>query len=94
SAKYTSANSEFVKILEKLINKIKPNTKVVPSIFTSSTDSSLYRALGIKVYGFESYKLDDDISGTAHGNDERIKVKNIQFGIDLLSDIIKELNKK
>lgn len=93
SAKYTSADSEFVKILKKLINKIKPNTKVVPSIFTSSTDSSLYRALGIKVYGFESYKLDDDISGTAHGNDERIKVKNIQFGINLLSDIIKELNK-
>ncbi|MEK7431923.1 MAG: M20/M25/M40 family metallo-hydrolase [Cyanobacteriota bacterium] len=93
NAKYTKINTEYIKVLEKVINKRKSGTKVIPTIFTSSTDSSLYRELGINVYGFESYKITEDISETAHGNNERIKIDNIKFGIDLLLDTVKELNK-
>ncbi|MFN8673132.1 MAG: M20/M25/M40 family metallo-hydrolase [Candidatus Sericytochromatia bacterium] len=92
SAKYSSANTEYIEILKKLMKKRAPNTQVFPTIFTSSTDSSLFRALGINVYGFESYKIDTEISSTAHGNNERIKIKNIEFGINLLNDILRELN--
>ncbi len=93
SAKYSSPDTEYIRVLKSVINKIKPGTKVIPTIFTSSTDSSLFRALGISVYGFEAYKIDADIADTPHGNNERIKVKNIGFGIDLLTEIIKGLNK-
>lgn len=88
----SSTNTDFIKTLEKLANKEKKGLKVIPTIFTSSTDSSLYRALGINVYGFESYKIDDEIASTPHANNERLKVKNIKYGIDLLTNIIKELN--
>jgi len=82
-----------MRLLAKMAVKMNKDAKVVPTIFTSSTDSSLYRALGIHVYGFEAYPLDDLISDTAHGNNERIKVKNVKAGIDILTEIIKELNK-
>ncbi|MFN8577776.1 MAG: M20/M25/M40 family metallo-hydrolase, partial [Candidatus Sericytochromatia bacterium] len=92
NSKYSLSNTEFIKALSRSANKIKKNAKIVPRIFTSSTDSSLYRALGINVYGFESYRTDSEILATPHSNNERIKVKNIKYGIDLLEDIIKELN--
>jgi acetylornithine deacetylase/succinyl-diaminopimelate desuccinylase-like protein len=91
-SKYSSPNTDFVKALTISANKIKKNAKIVPRIFTSSTDSSLYRILGINVYGFESYRTDDEILSTPHANNERIKVTNIKYGIDFLKDIIKELN--
>jgi acetylornithine deacetylase/succinyl-diaminopimelate desuccinylase-like protein len=93
SARYSSSNTEYMKILERLAKKRNKNAKLVPTIFTSSTDSSLYRALGINVYGFEGYPLDDEISDTAHGNNERIKVKNVKAGIDIMTEILTELNK-
>jgi acetylornithine deacetylase/succinyl-diaminopimelate desuccinylase-like protein len=93
SAKYSRSDTEYMRVLEQLAKKMNKDAKIVPTIFTSSTDSSLYRALGINVYGFEAYPLDDEISDTAHGNNERIKVKNIKAGIDILTEIIKQLNK-
>lgn len=92
-AKYSPANTEYTKILEKVINKFQKGVKIMPTIITASTDSSLYRNLGINVYGFETYKLDNDILNTPHGNNERIKIRSVKFGIDYLTEILKELNK-
>lgn len=92
NTKYSSTSTEFIKVLEKLANKEKKGIKVIPTILTSSTDSSFYRDLGINVYGFESYKLKDSEVNTAHGNDERISINGIKYGIDLLIKIVKELN--
>lgn len=93
NATYSSPDTEYIKILSILAKKMNKDAEVIPTIITSSTDSSLYRTLGIKVYGFEGYPVDDEISDTAHGNNERIKVKNVKAGIDILTEIVKELNK-
>lgn len=90
-ARYSPSDTKYLEVLRKIAENKKPGTKVVPTIFTSSTDSSLYRALGIHCYGFESYKATKAIAGTAHGNDERIKVDSIEFGIDLLLEVLSEL---
>lgn len=91
-ARFSPSNTEFFKALGSVLKKRNLDIPVIPTIFTSSTDSSLFRALGINVYGFESTPLDEDIASTAHGNDERIKVSSITTGLEVLHDLILELN--
>lgn len=85
-------NNDFSKALETCAENINPGTKVITSILLSSTDSTFFRSMGIECYGFEPYRLTFEERDLAHGNDERIKVENIKFGIDLLTELLKELN--
>jgi len=85
-------DNEFSEILKKCILKTGKDLPLVPSILLSSTDSTFYRPLGIITYGFESCKYSPEECDTAHGNDERIGVDTLEFGINLLTDILKELN--
>ncbi|MEZ0375014.1 MAG: M20/M25/M40 family metallo-hydrolase [Candidatus Sericytochromatia bacterium] len=93
AAQYSPSDTSFFSALRNVLAKRQLKIPVIPTIFTSSTDSSLYRALGIHVYGFESTPLDEEISLTAHGNDERIKVSSVATGLEVLPDLILELNK-
>lgn len=87
------SDSDFVKAIRTCAAKRDPGAKVVPTILTSSTDSSLYRPSGILAYGFEPYKITDEEGNLSHNNDERLSVENVKFGIDLMTDIIMELNR-
>jgi acetylornithine deacetylase/succinyl-diaminopimelate desuccinylase-like protein len=86
---FTSEKSQF---LQALKNVVGPD-KVVTSILTSSTDSSLYRRLGLEVFGLELYSLPSQLLEVAHGNNERIPVQNLNEGIDRLYWLILELEK-
>ena len=90
---YSPTDTAFVNALKKCAAKRNPDKKVIPVLLISSTDSSFYRAIGIKAYGFEAYKLTQEDWDRAHGNDERMGVDNIKFAIDLMTDILIELNK-
>lgn len=87
------ADTDLLKAISLCASRRSPGVKMIPIIITSSTDSTFYRQLGIKAYGFEPYVLSDADGALAHGNDERISIKNFEFGIDLLTDVILELNK-
>jgi acetylornithine deacetylase/succinyl-diaminopimelate desuccinylase-like protein len=91
SATSSPWNNEFSEALKKCILKRGKDVPLVPLILLSSTDSTFYRPLGIITYGFESCKYSSEECDTAHGNDERIGVDTVRFGIDLLTDILKEL---
>lgn len=88
-AYFTSAKSSFLTALKKVVGE----DKVVSTLLTSSTDSSLFRALGIEVFGFETYPLTQELISTAHGNDERLPVKSLEQGIDTLQRLVIELNR-
>jgi len=90
---YSSFDTDFIRALKICANKRNKGVKVIPTILLSSTDSSYYRTLGIKAYGFEPYKLTEEEEELSHSNNERISIENIRYGIDLLTDILKELNK-
>jgi len=93
AATYSPVNTELMRALTQVIQARHPGLPVVPTIFTSSTDSSLFRAIGLHVYGFESIPVDAAIADTAHGNDERVKISNLAVGLDLLHELVLELNR-
>ena len=68
-----------------------PGAPVSPSIGTGGTDRPRYRPLGIVTYGFSPFRMDEVEQSRrgAHGNDERISVANLGFGMKLMYDILR-----
>ena len=87
-ARFTSPDSPFLKALAKVAGKVP----VVPTLLTSSTDSSLFRELGIDVFGFEAYPLTSSLIEGAHGNNERMPISALNQGIETLYQLMMKLN--
>lgn len=84
----SSVETDFFKALRKVAKDIP----IIPTILTSSTDASLYRALGIKVYGLEFYALDEKYADGPHGNNERMPIEALNSGIERLFTFFKHLD--
>ena len=69
-----------------------PSVPVIPTMLTSSTDSSKFRSVGITAYGFEPFKMDDGELDRAHGDNERLSVENVGFALQFLYEVLRELN--
>lgn len=76
----------------KALKAMALDLPIIPTILTSSTDSSLYRALGIKVYGLEFYALEEKYGDGPHGNNERMPIEALNSGIDRLYTFFKNLD--
>ncbi|MGH7710038.1 MAG: M20/M25/M40 family metallo-hydrolase [Gemmatimonadaceae bacterium] len=63
---------------------------VTPLMSTGGTDRPHYRSLGIVTYGFSPFRVDvEDGRRGVHGNDERVSMENVKFGVRLMYDIIR-----
>ena len=59
-------------------------------MFTAASDRPHYRALGIITYGFDPFLVPSaDMQKGMHGNDERISVENMGFGVHYLYDVLR-----
>jgi acetylornithine deacetylase/succinyl-diaminopimelate desuccinylase-like protein len=88
----SSADTTLMRAIRKVAARRDPGVPVVPTMLTSSTDSGKFRAAGITAYGFEPFKLDDGELDRSHGDDERVSVENLGFGLQFLYEVIRELN--
>lgn len=48
-------------------------------------------SLGITAYGFDPWVLPPRDQNLAHGNDERISVRNLEFGTHLYFDVLRDI---
>ncbi|MGC8947856.1 MAG: ArgE/DapE family deacylase [Thermoprotei archaeon] len=89
---WSPINTPLFEILENSIKKYMPNAQVAPHMITGGTDSRYFRALGIPAYGFQPLMIEGSYSEWAkliHGDNERISIRNLEFGYKVLSDAIK-----
>jgi acetylornithine deacetylase/succinyl-diaminopimelate desuccinylase-like protein len=68
-----------------------PGALVLPRMLTGYTDSYDYRALGISAYGLDAWRTTEAISATTHGNDERVPVTEVRFGVEFFYRIVEQL---
>lgn len=87
------ADGPFVRALRRVAAKRNPGVPVVTDLLLSSTDAVYYRALGIDAYGFEPYPLSDAEVALSHGNDERIRVAALDFGIETMVELVAALDR-
>lgn len=73
---------------EKLVAKYYPGTPLVPMMSTGATDGIFLEAIGIPSYGPPGTFTDPDGNGT-HGLNERLAVRALYTGRELLTELIK-----
>jgi acetylornithine deacetylase/succinyl-diaminopimelate desuccinylase-like protein len=52
----------------------------------------MYRELGITCYGFSPYATTAEEGATEHGDNERIRVEEVQRGFRVLYDVVMEIS--
>jgi acetylornithine deacetylase/succinyl-diaminopimelate desuccinylase-like protein len=72
-------------------NAMDPGALVLPKMLTGYTDSYDFRALGIDAYGIESWRSTEAIGATTHGNNERVPVREVRFGVEFYYRIVEQL---
>ena len=88
----SSADTALMRAIRTVAARRDRNVPVIPTMLTSSTDSSKFRSVGITAYGFEPFKMDDGELDRAHGDDERLSVENVGFALQFLYEVLRELN--
>ena len=83
-------NTELFRAVERAAKERDPNVFVTSSMMTGATDRPSYRKLGIIAYGLDPFRVEaaDEQRGV-HGNDERLSIENVGFGVKFLYDILR-----
>jgi acetylornithine deacetylase/succinyl-diaminopimelate desuccinylase-like protein len=87
-ANYSGTENALYAVIREVSGKYFPGTPVVPHITSGYTENQRYRPLGINAYGFNPYTATDEEGNTEHGNDERIRVEEVQRGPRILFDVV------
>jgi acetylornithine deacetylase/succinyl-diaminopimelate desuccinylase-like protein len=83
-------DTDLFRAIERAARERDPGAMVTTPMLTGATDRPTYRALGIIAYGFDPFKTEaSDTQRGVHGNDERISVANVGFGVRYLFDVLR-----
>ncbi len=84
-------DTDLFRAIQRLAAQNDPNCLVVPVLLAGATDSRFLRERGVVTYDFCPFRLTESDLKTEHGNDERIAVENLRFGMKMLLEVIKEV---
>jgi acetylornithine deacetylase/succinyl-diaminopimelate desuccinylase-like protein len=84
-------NTDLFQAIQRFAAENDPGCPVVPHLLPGATDSRLLREKGIITYDFCPFRLTEKELMIIHGNDERITLENVRFGMKMLVEIIKEV---
>jgi acetylornithine deacetylase/succinyl-diaminopimelate desuccinylase-like protein len=93
-ANASPTNTALYAAIQKVSAQYFPGTPVIPRLDSGYTENQRYRPLGINSYGFNPYTATDEESSTEHGNDERIRVEEVQRGFRVLYDVVTSVASK
>jgi acetylornithine deacetylase/succinyl-diaminopimelate desuccinylase-like protein len=82
--KPSPTDSELFRALVTESNRVFPGVPVTTYLFQAGTDAGAWRSRGIPVYGIYPYPISPDELTRMHGNDERVSIKSLQQGTDLI----------
>ncbi len=83
-------NTDLFRAIERAARERNPEVFVTSSMMTGATDRPSYRRLGIVTYGLDPFRVNmADAQRGVHGNDERISLDNVGFGVHFLYDILR-----
>ena len=84
-------NTDLFQAIQKFASKNDPDCPVVPLLLPGATDSRFLRKKGITTYDFCPFRLQEKEILRVHGNDERIALENLRFGMKMLVEVLKEV---
>jgi acetylornithine deacetylase/succinyl-diaminopimelate desuccinylase-like protein len=88
----SSFDTDLYKAIQKFAEENDPGCPVVPYLLPGATDGRFLREKGIITYDFCPFRLTEKEMLRVHGNNERIAIDNLRFGMKMLVDILKEIS--
>lgn len=89
--KPSSTDTPLFSALTHGANKVWPNAPVTTYLFQAGTDAAAWRRRGIPVYGIYPYPITNDDLSRMHGNDERVSVKSLEEGTEMIYQTLLEV---
>lgn len=86
-------NNPLYQSIAKVLKKLDPQSKLLPTMLTGATDSRFFRNKGVVAYGFQPMTPVEKLAeylGRVHGHDERISADCLLFGIKVLYELLKD----
>ncbi|HKR09637.1 MAG TPA: M20/M25/M40 family metallo-hydrolase [Gemmatimonadaceae bacterium] len=77
-------NSAMFGAIKEAAHELDPKIAVVPYLSTGVTDSARLRRLGVQAYGILPFPMPQRDEERMHGNDERIPLESLHFGVRLI----------
>jgi len=84
------ADAPIVELMRDALGRADPQAAVLPMMITPGTDAKALAHIGIPTYGFVPLRLDADTPflDLFHGNDERVPVSALAFGLPVLHEVV------
>lgn len=83
-------DTDLFHAIERAAHDREPGAFVTTPMETAATDRPTYRRLGITTYGFSPFLIPrPEIQRGMHGNDERLSVDNIGYGVHFFYDLLR-----
>ncbi|HEX9310232.1 MAG TPA: M20/M25/M40 family metallo-hydrolase [Gemmatimonadaceae bacterium] len=83
-------DTDLFRAIERAAHEREPTAFVTTPMETAATDRPTYRKLGITTYGFSPFKIPrEEIQRGMHGNDERLSVDNVGYGVRFYYDVLR-----
>jgi acetylornithine deacetylase/succinyl-diaminopimelate desuccinylase-like protein len=83
--------TDLYKAIQKFASENDPGCPVVPLLLPGATDSRFLRDKGVIAYDFCPFRLSEKDLLRVHGNNERVALENLKFGMRMLVETIKEV---
>lgn len=84
----SSTDTELFRAITAVAHARHPNALVTTPMLAGFTDSHYFRRLGIASYGLGPFPLTQADSRGVHGNDERVSVEALRFGVRFYYDVV------
>jgi acetylornithine deacetylase/succinyl-diaminopimelate desuccinylase-like protein len=81
----------LVDAIRETVNEMDSGALITTPMLAGYTDSYYYRALGIGAYGLSPFRLTEEDIRTVHGNDERVSLANVRFGVEFFYGIVERV---
>ncbi len=84
-------DTDLYRAIERFASRNDPGCPVVPLLLPGATDGRFLRDRGVITYDFCPFRLTEEENMSMHGNNERISIENLRFGIRMMVEAIKEV---
>ena len=87
----SSTDSDLYRSLAREIRAEYPGTVVTPALYEAATDAGPWRERRIPVYGIRPYPAPAEDLQNMHGVDERVSVRGLNEGTDMVERILRSV---
>ena len=87
----SSTDSDLYRSLTREIRAEYPGTVVTPALYEAATDAGPWRERRIPVYGIRPYPASAEDLQNMHGVDERVSVRGLNEGTDMVERILRSV---